>query len=74
MVVVGYSPAHGQIKNIIVKSDDGRYQTLSRSLNWYMSDRWVTEASAEHAFKQGFVRLPKPIDYDFFLSNLSQFE
>ena len=74
MVVVGYSPAQGQIKNIIVKNVEGKFQTLSLSLNWYISDRWLTEASAELAFKQGFVRLPKPIEFEFFTKNLTQFE
>lgn len=74
MVVVGYSPAQGQITNIIVKSDEGRYQTLMRNLNWYISDGWLTQATADLAFSQGFVKLPKPIELGFFLSNLSQFE
>ena len=74
MVVVGYSPDQGQIKNIIVKNNDGRFQTLSRSQNWYIDSLWVTEPSAELAFTLGFVRLPKPIEYEFFIKNLHQFE
>jgi hypothetical protein len=74
MVVVGYSPAQGKISNIIVKNSSGQVQTLSRSLNWFVTDRWVTEASAELAFRQGFIRLPKPIEFEFFTKNIDQFE
>lgn len=74
MVVVGYSPASGTIQNVIVQSPEGRFQTLSRSTNWYIGDRWTSEASAQFAFSQGFVQLPKPIEFDFFMKNLSQFE
>lgn len=74
MEVVGFFPPSGKIEFIVVKSASDQYQTLSKNLNWYINDRWGAKAILEFAVSKGFIQLPKPIDFDFFLKNISQFE
>jgi len=74
MEVVGFFPSKGKIEFIIVKDNNNQYQTISKNLNWYISDRWGAKAILEFAISKGFLELPKPIDFDFFIQHISQFE
>jgi len=70
MVVIGYYPATGTIEQILVQADHNRFQITSRRLNWFLTQNWVSKASADLSMKKGFAPLSPPQDYEQFVKSL----
>lgn len=75
MEVVGFFPKTGKIEFVVVHDQiHDRWQTVSRTLNWHLTDRWAGVAIKDFALANGFAALPKPIEMDFFIKHISEFE
>jgi hypothetical protein len=74
MVVSAYYPAKGQIEIAIVKNIRNEYQLTFRSRQWYIGKRWESEVILDLHVKKGFLLLPEPVDFEFFVKNINQFE
>lgn len=77
MTVIAYYPPKGIIETLLVQDVSGRCQTIgkqSNSASWYVSDRWSSGSIKKACIDRGFEPLAEPVDFDFFVKNINQFE